>query len=169
MAQTFEHIWTRKPMIVSLSVKVIICFCLSWKNWLHSGLLKNLEQNKLLLNLENFTSHCLKNPEIWLVLLIGPLLIRTYCVYDCSSYFHEQKRKKVSRTVQRIFKWNSKCFTRVKKMWKSCLLLSNWVKSELTEKSWAVSRPKQYLNFSLEILFSTWHWEFNNFNCRTNK
>ena len=81
MAQTFEHIWTRKPMIVSLSVKVIICFCLSWKNWLHSGLLKNLEQNKLLLNLENFTSHCLKNPEIWLVLLIGPLLIRTYCVY----------------------------------------------------------------------------------------
>ena len=81
MAQTFEHIWTRKPMIVSLSVKVIICFCLSWKNWLHSGLLKNLEQNKLLLNLENFTSHCLENPEIWLVLLIGPLLIRTYCVY----------------------------------------------------------------------------------------
>ena len=48
---------------------------------LTSGLLKNLEQNKLLLNLENFTSHCLKNPEILLVLLIGPLLIRTYCVY----------------------------------------------------------------------------------------
>ena len=45
-----------------------------------SGLLKNMEQNKLLLNLENFTSHCLKNPEILLVLLIGPLLIRTYCV-----------------------------------------------------------------------------------------
>ena len=35
----------------------------------------------MLLNSENFTSHCLKNPEIWLVLLIGPLLIRTYCVY----------------------------------------------------------------------------------------
>ena len=47
-----------------------------------SGLLKNMEQNKLLLNLENFTSHCLKNPEILLVLLIGPLLIRTYCVYN---------------------------------------------------------------------------------------
>ena len=36
----------------------------------------------MLLNLENFTSHCLKNPEILLVLLIGPLLIRTYCVYN---------------------------------------------------------------------------------------
>ena len=36
---------------------------------------------KLLLNLENFTSHCLKNPEILLVLLIGPLLIRPYYVY----------------------------------------------------------------------------------------
>ena len=47
---------------------------------LTSGLLKNLEQNKLLLNLENFTSHCLKIPEILLVLLIGPLLIRPYCV-----------------------------------------------------------------------------------------
>ena len=52
---------------------------------LTSGLLKNLEQNKWLLNLENFTSHCLKNPEIWLVLLIGPLLIRTYCVYSTSK------------------------------------------------------------------------------------
>jgi hypothetical protein len=31
---------------------------------LTSGLLKNLEQNKLLLNLKYFTSHCLKNPEI---------------------------------------------------------------------------------------------------------
>ena len=40
-----------------------------------------MEQNKLLLNLENFTSHCLKNPEILLVLLIGPLIIRTYCVF----------------------------------------------------------------------------------------
>ena len=50
-----------------------------------SGLLKNLEQNKLLLNLENFTSHCLKNPEIWLVLLIGPLLIRPYCVYSFTN------------------------------------------------------------------------------------
>ena len=48
---------------------------------LTSGLLKNMEQNKLLLNLENFTSHCLKNPEMLLVLLIGPLLIGTYCVY----------------------------------------------------------------------------------------
>ena len=48
---------------------------------LTSGLLKNLEQNKWLLNLENFTSHCLKNPEILLVLLIGPLLIRPDCVY----------------------------------------------------------------------------------------
>ena len=48
---------------------------------LTSGLLKNLEQNKLLLNLENLTSHCLKNSEILLLLLIGPLLIRTYCVY----------------------------------------------------------------------------------------
>ena len=45
---------------------------------LTSGLLKNLEENKLLLNLENLTSHCLKNPDILLVLLIGPLLIRTY-------------------------------------------------------------------------------------------
>ena len=50
-------------------------------NKLTSGLRKNLEQNKLLLNLENFTSHCLKNPEILLVMLIGPLLIRPYCVY----------------------------------------------------------------------------------------
>jgi hypothetical protein len=33
-----------------------------------------------LLNLENFTSNCLKNPEILLVLLIGPLLIRPDCV-----------------------------------------------------------------------------------------
>ena len=33
------------------------------------------------LKLENFTSHCLKNPKTLLVLLIGPLLIRTYCVY----------------------------------------------------------------------------------------
>ena len=40
-----------------------------------SGLLKNLEQNRWLLNFENFTNHCLKNPEILLVLLIGPLLI----------------------------------------------------------------------------------------------
>jgi hypothetical protein len=31
-----------------------------------SGLLKNLEENKLLLNLENFTGHCLKNPKILL-------------------------------------------------------------------------------------------------------
>jgi hypothetical protein len=54
---------------------------------LTSALLKNLEQNKLLLNFENFTSHCLKNPEILLVLLIGPLLIRPYCVYfSCSNY-----------------------------------------------------------------------------------
>ena len=68
----------------------IIAFCHTQSNNLlllklkkmTSGLLKNLEQNKLLLNLENFTSHCLKNPEIWLVLLIGPLLIRTYCVYE---------------------------------------------------------------------------------------
>ena len=48
---------------------------------LTSWLLKNLEQNKWLLNLETFTSHCLKNPEILLVLLIGPLLIRPDCVY----------------------------------------------------------------------------------------
>jgi hypothetical protein len=54
---------------------------------LTSGLLKNLEQNNLLLNLENFTNHCLKNPEIWLVLLIGPLLIRTYCVYSVKRPF----------------------------------------------------------------------------------
>jgi hypothetical protein len=50
----------------------------------------------LLLNLENFTSHCLKNPEILLVLLIGPLLIRTYCVYPvaASEAEHFQKVKK---------------------------------------------------------------------------
>ena len=43
---------------------------------LTSGMLKN----RLLPNLENFTSHCLKNPEILLVMLIRPLLIRPYCV-----------------------------------------------------------------------------------------
>ena len=34
MTQKFEHIQTRKPMVVSLSVKAIIYFCLTWKNWL---------------------------------------------------------------------------------------------------------------------------------------
>ena len=48
---------------------------------LTSGLLKNLEENELLLNLENLTSHCFKNPKILLVMLIGPLLIRPDCVY----------------------------------------------------------------------------------------
>ena len=58
------------------------------------GLLINLEQNNLLLNLESFTSHCLKNPEIWLVLLIGPLLIRTYCVYfDLPLYVYSLKHR----------------------------------------------------------------------------
>jgi hypothetical protein len=52
---------------------------------LTSGLLKNLEQIKWLLNLENFTSHCLKNLKILLVLLIGPLLIRPDCVYTYES------------------------------------------------------------------------------------
>ena len=88
----FCSIFLSNPLVNLFNVLHIIAFCHTQSNnllllklkKLTSGLLKNLEQNKLLLNLENFTSHCLKNPEIWLVLLIGPLLIRTYCVY-CSE------------------------------------------------------------------------------------
>ena len=50
-----------------------------------SGLLKNLEENKLLLNLENFTIHRLKNPKFSIVIHIGPLLIRPD--YKCTSQF----------------------------------------------------------------------------------
>ena len=37
-------------------------------------------------------SHCLKNPEIWLVLIIGRLLIRTYCVYIMNYGFKREQK-----------------------------------------------------------------------------
>ena len=84
-----------------------------------------MEQNKLLLNLENFTSHCLKNPEIWLVLLIGPLLIRTYCVYPFMLWW--------SLGLSMNFCLNLTQHTVLR--WFLCLSLMRWLSRESQEVS----------------------------------
>ena len=58
-----------------------ILLLLNWKNWLVVCLKIWRKIDCWLTWKTSLFSHCLKNPEILLVMLIGPLLIRSDCVY----------------------------------------------------------------------------------------